>query len=333
MSKQSEGVLMPKQLNVWSWEVISEEFEHKMSLAGKKAPKILDNKIVKNYLVHKCTGCSENPCMNYHEEQKPRRELIYFGNSRWNYTAKMCNRRGCKNLKCGFAHTNEERLYHPEFYQSIPCNYQLIEGVCSKFGLLCPYAHKIVVNEQIHSKFDLDTFKTSRCWIEASHDLRVCQYYHKAFDRRRSLKKYAYEGELCNNSNCEDGDLCNMCHNNFEVLYHKENFKKKPCRQKENCTLKEVCPYYHMRLNDRVFGNELELETVVEKCNRLGEKLKKLQDGNKEYEKFKCGSCFENNCSIVFRCGHGKCKDCGYNEFCYICKQTAESFVVISFIK
>ncbi|OMJ93399.1 hypothetical protein SteCoe_3641 [Stentor coeruleus] len=339
MSAQSSILSEIKPLDMWSWEVVSCEFQQKTNLNLDEKPKELLDPIIKNYLVHYCKGCTEVPCLNYHAGQKPRREIHYLGGSRWSYSHKQCTRKGCNNPKCSNAHTIEEILYHPKSYKTTKCSYPLNNGECERFGKLCPYIHEYEKmqnhNEPQESpikcnKFDPVTFKTIRCPITKLHNIKFCNFYHKVTDRRRNPEKYAYSSEACRKYVCPDGDICNKCHSNIEFLYHPSIFRTNPCRLKENCTVKEICPFYHIDRNDRVLDKAGEIIELISQCEELSLRFSELQEKNRVYKKFMCSVCFLSKAKYVLKCGHTKCMECEVTSVCELCQKPTLPFTLIS---
>lgn len=120
---------------------------------------------------------------------------------------------------------------------------------------LCPYYHS---NEDMRinptkSKIDLSSlnnknllfFKTQKCQILLNHNYNECFYYHSNIDRRREQFFFNYSFEYCqiDNTLCTKGDLCDKSHNEVEVLYHKNNFRTKFCRnyESDNINSKKIC--------------------------------------------------------------------------------------------
>jgi hypothetical protein len=90
-------------------------------------------------------------------------------------------------------------------------------------------------------------YKTTPCpQLSTCYKIKDCFYYHSAEDRRRPLfSNYclAYTSQYCPvDINCPNGDHCYYSHNDFEVQFHPEQYKTKPCT--EDC--KQIyCPFAH----------------------------------------------------------------------------------------
>lgn len=320
-----------QSLDSWSWEAVSLEFHQKLNRRLEERPKILEDRIVSLYLVNKCDGCTEEPCLNYHQGQRPRRALVYLGNGNWNYSFKKCNKPNCNQPKCSYSHTTEETFYHPENYRKKPCNYPLYNGKCSKFQDFCPFIHeRNCAADGKNFKFDIDTYKTVKCEIVDQHNYRNCHFYHENLvkdDKRRSLKEFRYVAEMCSDcSQCDRGDSCEFCHNLIELNYHPRVYKTKLCMYKENCLSKEECPYYHIECNDKVNDKAKEIDSLIKKNSELNESLSKLQEKLIKYEKFKCSDCFINNTEYIMTCGHSKCLSCSSKPICSSCQIGVEIF-------
>jgi hypothetical protein len=325
----------------WSWEAISNDFSKKVN--SKPKPKYEpENPIVRNYLISKCLGCTETPCLQYHSNQNPRREIYKTDNSSWNYRPSKCQKPGCKNIKCKFSHTREELLYHPLYYQTVPCKYALVDGVCSNYKTLCPYSHNSSENlclenendqEKNSEKYDFKDFKTVKCMKNFNHNNKSCPFYHK-FDRRRDLKKITYSAEYCTKYNCEDGDKCSKCHNQIEYWYHPNNFKKNPCKL-DVCSKTETCPFYHYDKGDRIYNEYEEFKEIYDKCAEINNFLQKKQEKNQALEKFMCCYCCDGTrkAKIILRCGHGKCLECELTSICVICHQPTQPTVQVLFTR
>jgi hypothetical protein len=337
MSEMCSVLVEAQPLDMWSWEVISSEFQQKMNLNLDEKPKELENPIIKFYLVNLCTGCSEDPCLNYHTGQKPRREISYLGGSRWSYSHKKCLRKKCENPKCPDAHSLEEILYHPKYYKTLKCSHILKEGICERFGKLCPYIHDIekfqdrrVCPPKI-DKFDLLTFKTAPCPIHIIHNLKTCYFYHKLIERRRNPVKYSYTTEACRKHVCPNLEMCNKCHTNNEYMYHPSVFRKNPCRLNEKCPTKTICPFYHIDCHDRVLDQSGEIEQIINQCEENSKKFSELQEKNSLFKKFICSICFVNRSEYIFKCGHTKCNDCELSTLCSVCQNPTNPIIKILF--
>lgn len=321
----------PHSIDSWSWEAVSLEFHQKLNRRLEEKPKVLDDRIVSLYLVNKCEGCTEEPCLNYHQGQRPRRALVYLGNNNWNYSYKKCNKPNCNQSKCSYSHTTEETFYHPENYRKKPCNYPLLNGKCSKFKDFCPFLHeRNCAAEGKTSKFDLDTYKTIRCEVVGEHNYKNCHFYHENLvegDKRRSLKEFKYGPEMCSNvSQCELGDECKSCHNQVEFKYHPRVFKTRPCAFKENCLVKEACPFYHTECNDKVNDKVKEIDLLSKSISVLSETLSKLQEKSEKFNKFKCSECFDKKSDCIMTCGHSRCLSCSSLLLCSHCQTEVELF-------
>ena len=321
-------------LDSWSWEAVSLEYQQKLNRRYDEKPKILEDSLVSQYLVNKCKGCTETPCLDYHTGQQPRRPLIYLGKYSWNYSSKRCKFPNCKKEKCPYAHTTEEIYYHPENFRKKPCNYPLLTGKCSKFGEFCPFIHEQSnpAKEKV-VKFDLETYKVERCTESEQHNFANCYCYHENLrlsDRRRSLKEVQYNAELCLESEkCEQGDKCLFCHTMVELKYHPSKFKTKPCMFKENCLNKEACPFYHQECNDRVHDREKEISDLLLEFQELNEKLMRMQERSQKLEKFVCVECFKGASDLVLDCGHTRCEECKGIRPCAVCQASPEVFTRI----
>ena len=98
----------PKIVDCWSFEIVYNEYIQRAASSKSKNSRMCDDPIVKNYLVSPCDKCTEDPCLNYHSNQKPRREVFATGPNTWNYKSIRCERSLCSRPDCAFAHTNEE---------------------------------------------------------------------------------------------------------------------------------------------------------------------------------------------------------------------------------
>lgn len=324
------------EIDDWSWEVVSSEYKKLQNSRLEGKSKILENRVVREYLVHKCEGCTETPCFNYHQGQKPRRQLVSLGEGKWNYTSKRCQKPRCVQEKCPFAHSTEEIYFHPDKYKKDPCKYKTLSGICEFFGHFCPYQHaQIDIIEEINEKFDLETFKTTKCSIKQQHMYSTCSYYHdylRLSDKRRSLKEFNYSAENCPNyGNCEEGDNCKFCHNEIEFKYHPLRFKTKPCAHKENCRNKESCPYFHVDANDRADDKTKDFIEIVEKCQDLAGKCQKLQQVTFLLDRFWCSVCRDQKSEGVMDCGHTRCGKCKEVMKCFLCGCETSVFIKFKF--
>ncbi|OMJ83219.1 hypothetical protein SteCoe_15938 [Stentor coeruleus] len=337
MSSKCSMLIETQPLDMWSWEVISSEFQQKMNLNLDEKPKELENPIIKNYLVNPCKVCSEDPCLNYHPGQKPRREILYLGGSRWSYSYKKCLRKKCENPKCPDAHSLEEILYHPKYYKTLKCNYILKDSICERFGKLCPYIHDLEkpqdrqVNPLKINQFDLATFKTTPCPIRKIHNRKICFYYHRPIEKRRNPIKYAYTTEACRKHVCTNLEMCNKCHTNNEYIYHPSVFRKNPCRLNEKCLVKEICPFYHIDRHDRVLDQCGEIEQLINRCEESSKQFSELRNKNSLFQKFLCSMCFGNKSQYILKCGHTKCNECQVSTLCSLCQKPAIPLIKILF--
>jgi hypothetical protein len=321
------------QVDDWSWEVVSTEYKklENSRLEGKS--KILENRIVREYLVNKCESCQESPCFNFHQGQKPRRQLISLGEGKWNYSSKKCQKSRCNQEKCPFAHSTEEIYFHPDRYKKDPCKYSAKNGECEIYGFFCPYQHcEIDIFEVKPEKFELETFKTIKCEIKKQHMYSTCMFFHdhlKYSDRRRSLKEFSYSSESCPEyGNCKDGDCCKYCHSEVEFKYHPSRFKTKPCVYKENCQNKEICPFFHIGSDDKMIVQARNIKLLITKCQEKLEACRKLQSFTLLLDKFLCSACREVKCEVIMKCGHSRCQACKTITYCNSCE--TETSVLVS---
>lgn len=331
---------LAKDKDKWSWETISKEFHQKLDSAPCEKPKTIENPIIRTYLVKNCTGCIETPCLNCHKGQQLRREVKFLSATKWNYRPKKCQKINCHSYHCQFAHTKEEIFYHPIIYKTLPCNYSLINGICSRYKTLCPFVHAMTsenTDPLIENKkeiFGLATYKTVKCSKTETHDYKSCMFYH-VLDRRRSPNEYEYSGEMCKSrENCANGDFCRDCHNSFEYLFHASNYKKSTCGYKI-CYYGELCPYTHNTQDHQVLPeqkNGLTIPELLEKSENLSQLLASQQAKNKRISKFICHFCFENKSQFVFPCGHLSCAGCIINSTCQACGKAFASKIEIKFI-
>ena len=340
MSKNQVLAASQKSNDKWSWEVVSSEFYQHIGKVTCEKPQVIENPLIRNYLIKICTGCTETPCLNCHKGQKLRREVISLGGSRWNYKPKKCANSNCRNNRCQFAHTSEEIFYHPILFRTLPCKFSLINGVCSKYGSVCPFIHKETIENTdplLSGKtevFDLCTFKTVKCCRTGSHDYKHCVYYH-GVDKRRSQDTVQYDCEMCENpKKCKNRDQCNKCHSEAELLFHSESYKKRQCMAK-NCILNEFCPFYHEPWKEAALlsqSREIECIGIVKRCSELNALLAGLQEKNRKLAKFMCHFCFENKSQVILCCGHAKCQGCSLDILCSICGKATQPIVDIKFI-
>ena len=330
-----------KQKDKWSWEVVSTEFYQHIGKGGCEKPQVIENPIIRSYLVNHCNGCTENPCLNCHTGQKLRREVISLGGNKWNYRPKKCTKLNCRNHRCQFAHTKEEIFYHPIIFKTLPCKFTLIDGVCSKYGSVCAFTHQEatentdpLLSAKKTEVFDLNTFKTVKCSRNGPHDYKQCVFYH-AFDRRRSQIIVKYDCEMCKDpANCMNGDQCNKCHTEPELLFHNEYYKKRSCTMK-NCNYKEFCPYYHESWKESAQTNQskdLGYTEIINRCSELNTLLVTQQEKNRKFAKFLCHFCSENKSQVILRCGHAQCLKCSLETLCSICGKTTQPIVDIKFM-
>lgn len=96
-----------------------------------------------NFHTRLCEGsCVGQKCVNAHIGESLRRSVYLTEAGNWNYASRMCTNPRCEDALCGFAHTYEERLYHPEVYKVSYCaSAEDDNGVCKGFGVHCPFAH------------------------------------------------------------------------------------------------------------------------------------------------------------------------------------------------
>ncbi|CAD8185561.1 unnamed protein product [Paramecium pentaurelia] len=99
------------------------------------------------------------------------------------------------------------------------------------------------------TSFDLDlaVFKIRPCQRQCEHNHKQCPYFHSQDDLRRPGTYY--KAELCSykveQKECPHGYSCSKAHNQYELLYQEDNYRKLFCPQPEKCCFGMYCPYAH----------------------------------------------------------------------------------------
>lgn len=124
------------------------------------------------------------------------------------------------------------------------------------------YTNPKISREIAH--LEIDTFKSYPCNLFEEHNRIKCPYYHDIRkDHKRSHSQFKYTSFLCNyiksNMDCPMKDNCNKCHNNVELNYHPNNYKKRYCAcypdHIKNCKFGHFCSYAHS-------NNDLQVELL-----------------------------------------------------------------------
>ena len=101
---------------------------------------------------------------------------------------------------------------------------------------------------------NLDIFKAFPCPSPQDHNRIQCQFYHcPKKDRKRPQHQYMYCSFLCPATKkgeiCPNGENCSGCHNNVELNYHPNNYKKRFCiyfpDNIKECKFGRFCSYAH----------------------------------------------------------------------------------------
>lgn len=300
-------------------KIVENFFDYSMELPIHK-------RYMTNYLVRKCAGCKDLPCINSHSGQPQRRQPILYSTGVWNYRPTHCDKSSCpyKEL-CLYAHNKEEIDFHPLVYKTRIC-----EGKCNKSEATCPYAHGDLRQRPSNptNAFNVDTFKVFPCQITMHHNHKICEKYHSIQkDRRRDPKTIYYTTEKCQKEHCED-ENCPFSHNEFEFYYHDDRYKTEPCPYL-NCALSFTCPYLHPQdykiLEDaRV---QMEMMELKDKKEMLEDMCKREEEDNKEFLKYSCVKCRKAS-DEIFLCGHLVCAECAQYCYCVVCKKPSSSIVV-----
>ena len=99
--------------------------------------------------------------------------------------------------------------------------------------------------EQSSSLLTLSTFKIFQCKKEDPHSHKQCPFFHNDKDKRRENVK---EASMCSKPDSCNG-CCFRCHNNVELLYHRDNYKAKFCsfypNKLLNCEYGRYCSFAH----------------------------------------------------------------------------------------
>lgn len=116
------------------------------------------------------------------------------------------------------------------------------------------YNYKFSSNSNEIAHLNIDFFKMHPCPSPNTHDRIHCPYYHcEKKDRKRAYSLYKYSSFMCpftkDNKPCPYGDYCLKCHNNVELNYHPNNYKKRFCvnfpNEQEDCKFGKYCSYAH----------------------------------------------------------------------------------------
>jgi hypothetical protein len=109
----------------------------------------------------------------------------------------------------------------------------------------------------LEKNYFLAHFKVHKCNSTQTHDQKTCPMFHRSSDCRRNpftdeaCTSLAYHQELCpnvvpgsetgsNSDFCDDS--CRYCHNNVEIMYHPDRFRKKFCKNHGDGS-DSKCPY------------------------------------------------------------------------------------------
>jgi hypothetical protein len=183
----------------------------------------------------------------------------------------------------------------------------------------------------------LDYFKAFPCEKGVDCKDSLCVYFHYIGERRRVHKYQDYSVNLCSSiGNCGNYENCKFSHNENEVLYHPDLYRKNPCpylKIPEGCPNEFLCPFVHnfsfeeevlkgfkqaLDDNDRI---ETEKDLVAEQILEKMENIKKLTD------RINCVCNKEIRCVWV-PCGHTSCLNCSENDSCVVCKTEGECFQI-----
>lgn len=180
-----------------------------------------------------------------------------------NYKTKMCLKKECHLKKlCYNSHgliTDFIKIYDVKD-QKISCLATKIENkeVCKGLSkVLAPWQEFF----EIPKKFSLESYKVSKCkLLNMCTDLDLCYNYHDEKEKRRAPQLFKLKNEVCQfvrpgvNSDffphlCHKKDHCEYIHTKYELLYHKENFRrlmKCPTNKiKGICKFAETCYGIH----------------------------------------------------------------------------------------
>ncbi|CAG9316089.1 unnamed protein product [Blepharisma stoltei] len=318
---------------------------------------------LQHFRVSPCTGPCIEGCMHYHEGELPRRLPTKDANGEWSYKPYLCKfPKPCRyQNSCTFAHTKEEVYYHPLVYKTKKCSYMLNNGICTRYGIHCPYSHDDYLRTpngenkpSVEVAFDLATFKTLPCSSQAIHDKKTCHFYHHYGDMRRNPYLFRYAPVKCPNvievdktgprKECHIGQICNKAHNKVEIYYHPATYKQARCKY-QDCNVKGVCSFLHEGEEKNIEKKPLQEKNIFEdtgnidwekeakmlamKSKILTNLLEQAQKKNKEYLTFNCHYCSENVGIVVYQCGHLGCSSCATERFCIICGISANKITSI----
>ena len=160
------------------------------------------------------------------------------------------------------------------------------------------------------------------CSLKNHHDKALCNYFHDNKDKRRDPKIINYSSEKCplgyeKSYKCKFSDECLKAHNEIEVIYHKEVYKTRKCKDK-TCKMGEKCSFDHSKEDPK---EDLQAEIKKYKpANAVIEKeLESVQEEMKDFEVFLCSFCQAEVGESILNCGHLTCSICTHGDSCDLC--------------
>ncbi|CAD8115676.1 unnamed protein product [Paramecium primaurelia] len=127
-----------------------------------------------------------------------------------------------------------------------PCENKKIKQ-SSQFEQKAHCLKRCPLEEGTSFDLDLSVFKIRPCQRQCEHNYKQCPYFHSENDLRRPGTYY--KAELCpykvEQKECPHGYSCCKAHNQYELLYQEDNYRKLFCPQPQNCCFGMYCPYAH----------------------------------------------------------------------------------------
>lgn len=186
-------------------------------------------------------------CKYYHSLKDRRRGHM-------NYSTDLCRfaetDKCMKGDKCFLAHSNVERLYHPEKYKTKFWDYFGHDVSKCEYGNFWSFVHCLseIKIDLIHrlpkdTNFFMFYFKTEWCPFRKDHHKADCVYAHNWQDFRRKPHLFQYQKTKCDNwrsaryiTKYSEGwvhmENCIHSHGWKEEFYHPLSYKVHPCREK-----------------------------------------------------------------------------------------------------
>lgn len=298
-----------------------------------------------SYKIQACelASCSDPFCLKAHRGEPLRRRPIRLESGQWSYTAVPCANLQCDKQNCGFAHSVDERLYHPDLFKTTLCSFPVgTDGVCSINGRHCPFAHSETEMRNPSSKkpklpeiptevIDIATYKIYKCPSTACK-LKPCAYYHNQYDRRRDPKTHAYCSIPCKNvydssrkkfshpEKCKNGDECKYAHTKFEAYYHPAFYRTQVCSQfssQGRCDRGSGCAFLHPTTPPSPYPTSMltqllqSNQRLVKEHDSLKTQLESLKTTLKTLKrKAICPACKVSGKAVYLSCGHLVCDLC-----------------------